>query len=237
MKRDLAAMAGKTYDLVIIGGGITGACIAWDASLRGLSVALMDKGDFAGATTAASSKLIHGGLRYLINLEIGLVRESLRERRIWSNIAPHMIDPLTFIMPMRKHRRLDRLTKAIGLTMYDWLAYDRNRRLDDPAKAIPAHKRLNRAKTLELEPGLESDDLIGSMLFHDYQAYSPERLALECILGAVELGADAANYAEVVGFLKEEGRVVGVQVDDRSVAGAPEEPLSLIHISEPTRPY
>ena len=221
MKRDLQRMASKTYDLVVVGGGITGACIARDAAMRGLSVALIDKGDFACATTAASSKLIHGGLRYLQNLEIGLVRESLRERRIWSNIAPHMIDPLTFLMPVGKERIRDRMTKAIALTLYDWLGYDR-RRTDDPDKAIPAHEKLDRAETLEREPGLESDDLTGAMVFYDYQMHSPERLALECVLSAAEHGADVANYAGAVGFVREDGRVTGVRVQD--VAPGPHNP-------------
>ena len=100
MQRDIKALSEGQFDIIVIGGGIAGICIARDAALRGLSVALIDKGDFAAATTAASSKLIHGGLRYLQNLELSLVRESLRERRIWSNIAPHMIAPLTFLMPL-----------------------------------------------------------------------------------------------------------------------------------------
>lgn len=213
MKRDLAAMGAKTYDLVIVGGGITGACVARDAVLRGLSVALVEKNDFAGATTAASSKLIHGGLRYLQNLELGLVRESLRERRIWSNVAPHMVYPITFLMPTTSRRIKDRLMKAIGMTLYDWLAYDRNR-LDDPEKAIPKHKKLSRQETLAREPGLESPDLTGAMEFYDYQMYAPERLALECLLGAAANGAEVANYAEAVGFVKEDGRVTGVHVRD-----------------------
>jgi len=174
MKRDLQAMMAKTYDLVVVGGGITGACIARDGALRGLSVALLEKQDFACATTGASSKLIHGGLRYLRNLELGLVRDSLRERRIWSNTAPHLVDPLTFLMPITSRRLKDRMMNAIGLTLYDWLAYDRNK-LDDPEKSIPSHKRLNRKEALALEPGLEADDLCGAMLFYDYQMYSPER--------------------------------------------------------------
>lgn len=218
MKRDLQAMAGKAYDMVIVGGGITGACIARDAAMRGLSVALLEKQDFACATTGASSKLIHGGLRYLQNLELGLVRESLRERRIWSNTAPHLIDPLMFLMPLTSRRLKDRMVKAIGLTLYDWLAYDRNR-LDDPEKSIPAHKKLRREEALALEPGMESEDLTGAMLFYDYQMYSPERLALECILSAAEAGADVANYAEVVSFLLDDGNVAGVRVVDRLQVG------------------
>ena len=218
MKRDLPGMAEKTYDVVVVGGGITGACVARDAALRGLSVALLDKGDFASATTAASSKLIHGGLRYLQNLEVGLVRESLRERRVWSNVASHMIDPIRFLMPTTSKKRIrGRLKMALGLTAYDWLAYDRNR-LDDPDKEIPAHKHLSRDETLEAEPGLESSDLTGAMVFYDYQMYSPERLALECILSAVDHGADAANYAQAVDFVKDGARVAGVRVRDCAAA-------------------
>jgi len=218
MKRDLDAMSAKSYDLVVVGGGITGACIARDAASRGLSVALLEKRDFASATTGASSKLIHGGLRYLQNLELGLVRESLRERRIWSNTAPHLIDPLMFLMPITSTRLKDRMVRAIGLTLYDWLAYDRNK-LDDPEKSIPSHKKLSRNEVLALEPGLASDDLSGAMVFYDYQMYSPERLALECILSAVEAGADVANYAEVVSFLVEDHRVAGVRARDVVKAG------------------
>ncbi|MFA6244148.1 MAG: glycerol-3-phosphate dehydrogenase/oxidase, partial [Candidatus Hydrogenedentales bacterium] len=215
MKRDLAAMASTSFDIVVVGGGITGACIARDAALRGLSVALVEKNDFAGATTAASSKLIHGGLRYLQNLELSLVRESLRERRVWSNTAPHMIDALTFLLPTSSKKRRDRVMKSIGLRLYDWLSYDRNR-LDDPEKVIPAHKKLSRDETIALEPSLASDDLGGALAFHDYQMYSPERLALECILSAAEHGAQVANYAEVTGFIRESARIAGIRVLDKS---------------------
>ena len=121
---------------------------------------------------------------------------------------------MTFLMPIRTDKGLkDRWVKAMGLTLYDWLSYDRNR-IEDPEKAIPAHKKLSREEVLALEPGLASDELRGAQIFYDYQMYSPERLALECILSAVEHGADVANYAEVVGFITEGDRVSGVQVRD-----------------------
>lgn len=213
MIRDLAGMSERTYDLVIIGGGITGVCIARDAALRGLSVALVDKGDFGHATTAASSKLIHGGLRYLQYLQLGVVRESLRERRIWTNIAPHMIDPLLFLVPTRRTQVKRALVLSAALTAYDLLSYDRNR-LDDPEKSIPPHMNLGRDEALALEPGLASDDLRGAMTFMDYQMYSPERLALECLQDAVAHGAQAANYAAVTRFLADAGTVTGVEVRD-----------------------
>ena len=217
MKRNLEAMAARTYDLVVVGGGITGACVARDAAMRGLRVALVEKNDFASATSSASSKLIHGGLRYLQNLEIGLVRESLRERRVWSNIAPHLVEPLTFLIPGKTEKAFrNRLKMSIGLTAYDWLAYDRNKQSDDPAKELPGHRSLTREELLELEPALESMNPGGAMLYYDYQMYSPERLALACLMSAVEHGAEVANYAEVTGFVREtDGRVAGVRVRDR----------------------
>ncbi|NLO33379.1 MAG: FAD-dependent oxidoreductase [Candidatus Hydrogenedentes bacterium] len=211
MQRDLNALSEGQFDILVIGGGIAGICIARDAALRGLSVALIDKGDFAAATTAASSKLIHGGLRYLQNLELSLVRESLRERRIWSNIAPHMIAPLTFLMPLYGKGIRKKLMLTLGLTAYDLLAHDRNR-LVDPEKNIPAHQSLNRAQTIALEPGTETADLRGGIIFYDYQMHFPERLALACLQSACEAGAQAANYVEAHELLREGNTVIGARV-------------------------
>ncbi len=216
MKRDIEALSNTVYDLLIIGGGITGISVARDAALRGLSVALVDKSDFADATTAASSKLIHGGLRYLQNLELGLVRESLRERRIWSNNAPHMVHPLMFLMPVYDKGLRGRLKMALGLTAYDWLAYDRNR-LDDPEKAIPAHRTLSREEAIALEPGLDAPNLTGATTFYDYQMHYPERLALACLRSAVEAGAHAANYVEAREFVIKDNKVVGARMRDNNV--------------------
>ncbi|MGN6516695.1 MAG: FAD-dependent oxidoreductase, partial [Rhizomicrobium sp.] len=102
MRRDLTRLSNEAFDLLVIGGGVTGACVARDAALRGLKVALIEKNDFACATSAHNSKLIHGGLRYLRNFELGLVRESLRERRIWQRTAPHLVQPLPFLIPLYK---------------------------------------------------------------------------------------------------------------------------------------
>src|SRR3984957_12486534 len=125
MRRDLNRLANEAFDLLVIGGGITGAAIARDASLRGLSVALIERNDFAHATSAHNSKLIHGGLRYLRNLELGLVRESLRERRIWQRIAPQLVRPLPFLVPMYGGGIGGRATLSAGLTLYDLLSFDR----------------------------------------------------------------------------------------------------------------
>src|SRR5580692_7498120 len=130
MRRDLERLANERFDLLIIGGGVTGACVARDAALRGLSVALVEKNDFAHATSAHNSKLVHGGLRYLRNLELALVRESLKERRIWQRIAPHLVRPLPFLLPVTEGWK-ERATISAGLTLYDVLSYDRGW-LDDP---------------------------------------------------------------------------------------------------------
>ncbi|MDE2631205.1 MAG: FAD-dependent oxidoreductase, partial [Alphaproteobacteria bacterium] len=127
MHRAIARLSDETFDLLIVGGGVTGACIARDAALRGLKVALIEKNDFASATSAHNSKLVHGGLRYLRNLEFGLVRESLRERRIWQRIAPHLVHPLPFLVPFFKAGLPARATLATGLSLYDLLSYDRAR--------------------------------------------------------------------------------------------------------------
>lgn len=216
MKRDLQLMAGRHHDLLVIGGGISGATVAWDAALRGLDVALVEKDDFNHGTSSASSKLVHGGLRYLANGEFRLVRESLKERRIWERIAPHMVDPLPFLVPIyrQKGKRTNAgLVMRIGLTLYDLLSLDRTW-LKDPAKRLPRHRWLKPDEALKRVPSLTQENLKGALLYYDCQMYSPERLGLECLLGAAERGAHIANYARVTDFLKEAGIVKGAIVED-----------------------
>ncbi len=212
MHRNLATMAANRFDLLIIGGGITGASIAWDASLRGLSVALIDKHDFACATTASSSKLIHGGLRYLRNFQIGLVRESLRERRIWETIAPHMVMPLRFVLPSAGWRA--HLTLRAGLLLYDLLSFDRNL-LEDPDKWLPGHSAMSLEAAIAEEPILRGAAASGALSYYDCQMHTPERLALEFIQGAAQKGAQVANYTQAVRLNSTNGVVIGVRVRDQ----------------------
>lgn len=212
--RSLSRLAQRTFDLVILGGGITGACVARDAALRGLRVALLEKQDFGGATSGASSKLIHGGLRYLKNLEFGLVRESLRERRLWSIHAPHLVYPLPMLLPMYRGAANSPLALRAGLTLYDLLGFDRNR-VPDPDQRLPGHRMLSPAEVLTLQPGLHDEGLVGGALFYDCQMFSPERLEVECLLSAAAAGAEIANYVEAVGFVREGARVVGVTARGR----------------------
>jgi glycerol-3-phosphate dehydrogenase len=211
MRRDLLRLANETFDLLIIGGGVTGACIARDATLRGLKVALVEKGDFANATSAHNSKLIHGGLRYLRNFEIGLVRESLRERRIWQRIAPHLVQPLPFLVPLYGAGFQARTTLSVGLTLYDVLSFDRGW-LADPAERLPGHHWLDKRKALAEEPMLDAPGFEGTFRYYDAQMYSPERLALECILDAAANGAAVANYVAAENLSIRNGRIEGAQV-------------------------
>lgn len=213
MRRDLPKMQETTYDVLIIGGGITGATILREAALKGLKAALLEKKDFSHATSSGTSKLVHGGLRYLRTFEFGLIRESLAERRIWERIAPHQVYPLPFLVPTTAGAVAGRLIMSAGLTAYDWLAYDSGW-LEDLDQRIPGHTRLSRAETLAAEPVLARDGLTGSHKYFDCQMYAPERLGFECIKDAVALGADAANYAEVTGFLRDGTAIAGVQVRD-----------------------
>ncbi|MGZ6009377.1 MAG: glycerol-3-phosphate dehydrogenase/oxidase [Rhizomicrobium sp.] len=213
MRRALDRLANETFDLLTIGGGVTGACVARDASLRGLKVALVEKNDFAGATSAHNSKLVHGGLRYLRNFELGLVRESLKERRIWQRIAPHLVHPLPFLVPSYGGGWRGRATLRAGLTLYDMLSFDKGW-LDDPAQRLPNHSWLNRDKALAAEPILDGPGFEGALQYYDAQMYAPERLALECLLDADANGAAIANYVEGGKLLNREGCVEGCQVRD-----------------------
>ncbi len=145
MQRALERLSNEQFDVLIVGGGATGCFTARDAALRGLKVALIEARDFAGATSAHNSKLAHGGLRYLKNLEFGLVRESLRERRNLMRIAPHLVRPLPFLQPLvgagPQKILAERLKLSAGLTLYDLLSYDRNRGI---AERLPGHRWINR---------------------------------------------------------------------------------------------
>jgi glycerol-3-phosphate dehydrogenase len=213
MKRNLKEMAASPFDLLVIGGGITGACVAWDAALRGLRVALVEKEDFGGATSAATSKLIHGGLRYLTQREFGMVRESLHERRILEVIAPHLVYPIPFLIPTFRGRQ-GKVPLSLGMIVYELLAYDRAQ-VDDRTKRVPLHRSLSSQEVLHMEPGIPSEGLTGGILFYDCQVFSPERLTLEFLLSAAARGARLANYAEMQSFIMDGSRVFGALVRDR----------------------
>lgn len=213
LKGGRRALRPLTYDLIIVGGGILGAGIARDATLRGLKVALFEKEDFSSGTTGRSTRLIHGGLRYLRHYEFGLVYEALHERRVLLRIAPHLVKPLPFLMPVYKGQGHSLPLLWLAIATYDFMS---------PWRAVPHHRLLPSNHVLRLEPALRPAGLRGGFLFYDAQCRFPERLCLENVLDAAAHGALVRNHAEVVDFLREDGAVVGVRTRD-TFTGAEEE--------------
>ncbi len=214
MKRlDFASLSQNSLDVVVIGGGITGTAVAHQAGLLGRSVALFEMNDFGGATSCATSKLIHGGLRYLKNLELGLVRESLRERRILGDIAPNLVEPLRFLIPNYRSR-LNNWSLRLGLTLYDALAFDRAR-VVEPKNRLAGHATCSVAEMIEQAPMLDSHGLRPGLSYFDYANINPDRMTLAFLKTAAGHGAHLANYAQVSGLLRRENAIQGVQVTDR----------------------
>ena len=205
MKRDFSLLAGKHFDLLVCGGGIYGAWTAYDAALRGLSVAIVEQGDWAGATSSASSKLIHGGLRYLETYNFKLVRKAILERQRLLELAPHRVWPLRFGVPIYQDSRIGTLQLKAGLTLYDFLAG-----LPD---ADIAHRHFDRAAFAARFPALDSDGLKGGFTYGDAQT-DDARLVLELIAGAMAAGAVCVNYCKLAGLVESEGQVCGATVED-----------------------
>lgn len=214
VRRDIAALAERDFDLVVIGGGIYGVSVAWDATLRGLSVALLERGDFVNATSANSFRIVHGGIRYLQHADLPRVRESSHERRTLLRVAPHLVEPLPIVIPTYGRGMRGRGAMAAGFRVYDALTFDRNRGIADPSRRVPGGRLLRSEDVLELFPSVDASGLTGGALFHDGQMYNPTRLGFSFLRSAVERGAVAANYAEVRNFLATEDRVHGVEVRD-----------------------
>jgi glycerol-3-phosphate dehydrogenase len=198
-------MKNMVYDLIIIGGGINGAGIARDAAERGLSVYLAEKNDFGFGTTFRSTKLIHGGLRYLEHYEIGLVRESLRERETLLRHAPHLVRPIQFVIPIYDDHKYGYGKVKLGLLAYDVLSYD---------KSLENHKSYSTEEMLAFEPNIRARNLNGGFTYFDCQITYPERLCLENILLAKAAGAVIQNYTKVTELLMEADKVCGVKTRD-----------------------
>jgi glycerol-3-phosphate dehydrogenase len=194
------------FDLLVIGGGINGAGIARDAAMRGLRVALVEKGDFASGTSSKSSKLIHGGIRYLQMGDLRLVHTACRERDLLRRrLAPHLVQPLAFLFPVYSGDPVGLLALTAAMWLYDTLATFRN---------IRRHRMLTRRRALVLEPNLRPTGLRGAAAYYDCFT-DDARLTLETVLAAEEEGAIAANYLELHDFVKEGGRLVGAHLRDR----------------------
>lgn len=215
MLRFIESYTNEKFDVLVVGGGITGASVAYEAAARGLKVALLEKKDFSWATSSVTSKLIHGGLRYLANGEIGLVRESLRERRVLENIAPNFVYPMPILMThYQKPLKNSKWVVKAGMLMYDALSYDKKYTWD-ACKKIPRHKTISKRAVLESEKNVRPAGLTGASLFYDCMSIFPERLTLAFIKSAAACGAKVANYAKVEGFLTDaQKNVTGVRVKD-----------------------
>ncbi len=211
MRRDFSTLDRGPVDLLVVGGGIYGSWIAYDAALRGLRTALVERADWAAGTSSASSKLIHGGLRYLERLHIGLVRTSLRERRRLARLAPHRIRPLRFVIPVYSGDRVGRLRWKLGLTLYDLLAGR-----DQP---VAGHTSVRKHELLSGFPFLRPEGLRGGFSYGDC-AMDDARYTLEIVDGALAAGAAAVNRAEVSRLATDRGRVIGAEVRDRESGAA-----------------
>ena len=214
----LAAMQADEFDVVVIGGGITGAGVALDAASRGYSVALVEKADYSSGTSSRSSKLVHGGLRYLQNFDLGLVREALVERQLMVNLAPHLVKPLPLLIPAFDGKRPDRKS-GVGLNLYDVMSRERrgSRRRGqdrDPEYWSPErHRTVDAAETLELLPALAPREPTSAYLFYDCQT-DDTRLVFTVLGEAERYGAVCANGVQVEGLVERDGRATGVLCQD-----------------------
>jgi glycerol-3-phosphate dehydrogenase len=207
----LASLERDEFDLVVVGGGITGAGVALDAASRGYSVALVEKSDFGAGTSSRSSKLIHGGLRYLQNFDLGLVREALLERSLLVKLAPHLVKPLPFIVPTFGGKRPDRLM-GVGLNMYDVMSWRRGR--DESEEWSPErHRTIDGEEVLEFVPALAGREPTAGYLFYDCQT-DDVRLVLTVLGEAERFGAVIANACEVTRLVERDGLAAGVLVRD-----------------------
>src|SRR5690349_8658245 len=196
----------RTFDVLVVGGGIYGAWTAYDAALRGLSVALVERDDWAAGTSSASSKLIHGGLRYLEHYDFALVRDALVERRRLHRLAPHLVRPLGFVMPVWKGPRASMFMLSAGLTLYDWLGGRR--------QPVPWHRRFSAKTLLQRFPYVDPERLLGGFWYGDCQE-DDARLTLTVVAAAQDAGALVANRLAAESLLEEDGAVAGARVHDR----------------------
>ncbi|PTN12774.1 glycerol-3-phosphate dehydrogenase/oxidase [Nitrosomonas aestuarii] len=205
MKRNPSPLYNQTFDLLVCGGGVYGAWTAYDAALRGLKVALIDQGDWGSATSSASSKLIHGGLRYLEQFEFKLVRKTLSEREMLMKVAPHRVWPLRFGVPVYAQSRVGLLRMKLGLMLYDFLAVGQ--------QAAKRHRFFNRLHFAERFPWLNNQSLKGGFTYADAQT-DDARLVLELVSGAMKAGAVCVNYCRLTSLQESEGRAAGANIHD-----------------------
>jgi len=214
MQRSIHSLAAVEFDIVVIGGGITGACLAWDAVNRGLSVALIDKNDFGAETSSASSKLLHGGIRYLQQGKPGKVRESALERVYYQKIAPHLCRYIPFVVPAYKTLLKSKWVLYAGMLTYQLICLGQNRHLQDRAKRVPGWKRLSKSQLAEYIPDIRLQDVTGGVVFYESHMQSSERMTLAFIASAAGQGAQVANYVSADSFISDNHTIRGIHATD-----------------------
>ncbi|MCU1382654.1 MAG: glycerol-3-phosphate dehydrogenase [Acidobacteria bacterium] len=213
MTRDLDRLTATTFDVLVVGGGIYGLTIAYDAAQRGLSVVLVERNDFGSGTSFNHLRTIHGGLRYLQSLDIGRARESIRERRAIARIAPQAVRPLPFAVPLYRSLSRGKLAMRAGFLLDRLVAFDRNRGVL-PSHRLAGGRVVSRSHAAQRFPGLKRQGLTGAAVFHDYVTTEPDRYTLSFALAAVEHGAVLANYVEAIAPRVDGARVTGVTARD-----------------------
>jgi len=213
MKRKPEVLSDNRFDILVIGGGILGAAIVYEATERGFKSALIEKGDFGQATSANSLKTIHGGLRYLQQADLKRIRQSIRGRRKFMAFAPHLVLPQPFVIPVYGHGIKGKEAMAAALKMNDLLSWDRNQNLPEE-NFLPRGRLVSRKDCLNIIPDIEKQGLTGGALWYDGQAQHTERLTLEFILAASEKGAIVANYVLAKDLLIEQGTVKGIKAEE-----------------------
>jgi glycerol-3-phosphate dehydrogenase len=215
MTRDPGRLTARTFDVLVVGGGIYGLTIAYDCAQRGLSVALIDRGDFGSGASFNHLRTIHGGLRYLQNFDIGRARESVRERRTLARIAPGALRPQPFVLPLSRSLTRGKIAMRAGFVLDRIVAFDRNQ--DVPAELqLPGGTVLSRAETQRRFPSLATPALTGAAMWHDYVSTESDRLTFSFAVAASAHGAELSNYVEAAAPLRDGARVTGVHAIDRS---------------------
>lgn len=216
MKRDVSRFPGEEFDLIIVGGGITGACLAHDATLRGLHVALLEKADFGMSTSAASSKLLHGGIRYIQQFQFGKVRESARERCIFQVIAPHLTQYVPFMIPTVQGSFMKGAAAMKGgMFLYNLVCSGLNKMISDTAKLVPDGKFYKKKEIVEMLPMLAGvEGINGAHTLFESHMHSSERMTLAFIKTAASNGAQIANHVKVIRFFRNKDDIAGVVCRD-----------------------
>ena len=215
ISRDVRRLSSELFDVLVVGGGASGAATAREAALRGFNTALIEREDFSAGASAHCFKVVHGGIRYVQHADVRRLRASCFERAVLLRIAPHLVSPLPFVIPTYGKGKSSRWFLGTGMLLYDALSADVNRHVTDSARRVRGTRFLSRSETLELFPDIAADHLTGAAVFEDGQMYNPPRLVLAFVGAASEQGAAIGNYVEAERLLTEGTRVTGVRAVDR----------------------